>query len=143
MCCGGMEKETEKEKERGNFPPSFSSATPSLFPRSTIYFPRVCLSRLIKESETWTNPRIPLVKKGFKKSLQVQVETVAEVSVMAHQSCMLFISLSVSLSTSSLLLVIVCESQNCFTSVFLLKFDQNSLNSYIAKQTFMESSGDK
>ena len=60
----GMEKETKKEKERGNFPLSFSSATPSLFPRSTIYFPRFCLNRLIKESESWTSPKVLFYCRG-------------------------------------------------------------------------------
>ena len=52
-----MEKETEKE--RGKFPLCFSSATPYLFPRSSIYFPHFYLSRLIKESETWTSQGVP------------------------------------------------------------------------------------
>ena len=58
MLRGNGEGNGEGEGERKDFPLSFSSATPSLFPRSTIYFPRVCLSRLRKESETWTSPNM-------------------------------------------------------------------------------------
>ena len=62
MCSGEWRRKRRRrrrEERKGicvSFPLSFSSATPSLFPRSTIHFPRVCLSRLIKEGETWTSP---------------------------------------------------------------------------------------